>query len=184
MFDIGFWELLVIAVIGIVVVGPDRLPEVVRTIMVLVRKARRMFQDVKQDIENELDLDDLRRTMRETEIDEHIRKLNRSVMDAGLDVQNSGKSLLNSIDDDVEEIRKNLNDTVPSPSRPLEKDTELSSKTASGVGIVNDLALEKEKQRQKASRDAVIDPPEIDGEAFSDTGIEPQKTHTVDQDKA
>ena len=79
MFDIGFWELVFIAVIGIVVVGPKRLPEVVRTIAVLVRKARRMFSDVKADIERELDLNDMRRIVREADMEEHIRQLNASV---------------------------------------------------------------------------------------------------------
>lgn len=99
MFDIGFWELAFIAIIGIVVVGPKRLPEVVRSVAVVMRKARRMFSDVKADIERELDLDDMRRIVREADMEEHIRQLNQSVMDAGEDVRNSGKNLLRDIDE-------------------------------------------------------------------------------------
>lgn len=99
MFDIGFWELAFIAIIGIVVVGPKRLPEVVRTIAIVLRKARRMFSDVKADIERELDLDDMRRIVREADMEEHIRQLNQSVMDAESDVRTGGKALLRDIDD-------------------------------------------------------------------------------------
>lgn len=87
MFDIGFWELATIAIIGIVVVGPDRLPEVVRTIAVYVRKARRAFHNVKSDIERELDLDELRRQMDEVDMEDHIKKLNQSIMDIDRDVR-------------------------------------------------------------------------------------------------
>lgn len=103
MFDIGFWELATIAIIGIVVVGPERLPEVVRTIAAYVRKARRAFQDVKSDIERELDLDDLRRQMHELDMEDHIKKLNQSVMDADRDV----RTAVSRFDDD---IRHSLND--------------------------------------------------------------------------
>uniref|UniRef100_UPI00260B129F Sec-independent protein translocase protein TatB n=1 Tax=uncultured Cardiobacterium sp. TaxID=417619 RepID=UPI00260B129F len=61
MFDIGFSELVVLGVIGIVVIGPQRLPEVVRTAVITVRKIRRAFSDVRADIERELDLDDMRK---------------------------------------------------------------------------------------------------------------------------
>lgn len=99
MFDIGFWELAFIAVIGIVVVGPKRLPEVVRSIAIVLRKVRRMFSDVKADIERELDLDDMRRIVREADMEEHIRQLNQSVLDAESEVRDSGKALLRDIDD-------------------------------------------------------------------------------------
>lgn len=99
MFDIGFWELTFIAVIGIVIVGPHRLPEVVRTVTAMVRKMRRMFSDVKADIERELDLDDMRRIVREVDMEEHIREINKSVMDMDGEVRSSGKALLHDIDE-------------------------------------------------------------------------------------
>ena len=99
MFDIGFSELLFIAVIGIVVVGPKRLPEVVRTVAVIMRKLRRMFSDVKADIERELDLDDMRRIVREADMQAHLEEINRSVMAMDDEVRSNGKTLLRDIDD-------------------------------------------------------------------------------------
>lgn len=103
MFDIGFWELVTIGVIGIVVVGPDKLPEVVRSGVKTVRKVRRMFDDVKQDIERELDIDEMRRMVHEADMEEHIRKLNQSVMDATKKIEKNGKSLLDDIDREITE---------------------------------------------------------------------------------
>ena len=57
MFDIGFWELVVIAVVALLVVGPERLPQLVRDAGRWVRTARRLVADTRSQIERELDLD-------------------------------------------------------------------------------------------------------------------------------
>lgn len=66
MFDIGMGELGLIAVVGLLVLGPERLPRVARTAGVLLRKARQSWQSVRSDIERELAAEDLKRTLRET----------------------------------------------------------------------------------------------------------------------
>lgn len=106
MFDIGFWELALIAVIGIVIVGPERLPEVVRSVMLVVRKIQRMFSDVRGDIERELNLDEVRRSVEELDLQEHIRKLNQSVIDADKEVRSEGKKLLQEIDNEMKTVEK------------------------------------------------------------------------------
>lgn len=57
MFDIGFWELILIAVIALLVVGPERLPELIRETGRWVRAARRFVTDTRYQIERELELD-------------------------------------------------------------------------------------------------------------------------------
>ena len=54
MFDVGFWELTIIGVVALVIVGPERLPGLARTAGLWVGKARRMISDVKRDIDREL----------------------------------------------------------------------------------------------------------------------------------
>lgn len=61
MFDISFTELLVIGVIALVVIGPERLPKVARTLGHLVGRAQRYVSDVKTDIQREVELDELRK---------------------------------------------------------------------------------------------------------------------------
>lgn len=59
MFDIGFSELVVVALVGLIVLGPKRLPEVARTAGRWVARFRRLVADVKQDFDRELQHADL-----------------------------------------------------------------------------------------------------------------------------
>jgi len=64
MFDIGFGELLLIAVVALVVLGPERLPKAARLAGLWVRKARAQWNAVKAELENELADEELRRNLR------------------------------------------------------------------------------------------------------------------------
>src|SRR3546814_12340222 len=59
MFDVSFSELLLIGVIALIVIGPERLPGVARTIGHLVGRAQRYVNDVKSDIQREVDLGEI-----------------------------------------------------------------------------------------------------------------------------
>lgn len=63
MFDVGFWELAVIMVVALLVVGPERLPRLARTVGLWVGKGRRFVQTVKADIDRELAADELKKTL-------------------------------------------------------------------------------------------------------------------------
>jgi len=71
MFDIGFLELAVIAVVGLIVIGPERLPEVARTVGTWVGRFRRFVTSVKADIDRELRQEELRKALeRDAGLDE------------------------------------------------------------------------------------------------------------------
>jgi len=61
MFDIGFMEILMIGVVSLVVIGPERLPEVAAKVGKTVAKARRFVQGVRSDITRELEAGDLKK---------------------------------------------------------------------------------------------------------------------------
>ncbi len=61
MFDIGFSEILVIAVVALIVIGPERLPGVARTLGHLLGRMQRYVNDVKADIAREMEMEDLRK---------------------------------------------------------------------------------------------------------------------------
>ncbi|WP_455234838.1 Sec-independent protein translocase protein TatB [Thiogranum longum] len=63
MFDIGFWELTVIAIVALLVVGPEKLPRVARSAGLWVGKARRFVSSVKADIDRELAADELKKAL-------------------------------------------------------------------------------------------------------------------------
>jgi sec-independent protein translocase protein TatB len=61
MFDIGFSELLLIGVVALVVIGPEKLPRVARTLGHLAGRLQRYVTDVKADINREMEFEDLRK---------------------------------------------------------------------------------------------------------------------------
>ncbi len=63
MFDIGFWELAIIGIVGLIVIGPDKLPGVARTLGKWVGRTRRLVNQVKTDIDLELKQDELRKML-------------------------------------------------------------------------------------------------------------------------
>lgn len=66
MFDIGFSELVLIALVALVVLGPERLPRAARLAGLWVRRARAHWYAVKSELEQELAADELRRSLRDT----------------------------------------------------------------------------------------------------------------------
>nr|MBO2468770.1 twin-arginine translocase subunit TatB [Xanthomonadaceae bacterium] len=67
MFDIGFGELLLIAVVALVVLGPQRLPRAARFAGLWVRRARAQWYSVKAELERELEAEELKRSLQQTQ---------------------------------------------------------------------------------------------------------------------
>lgn len=63
MFDIGFWEIILISIIGLVVLGPQRLPIAIKTVVRWVNTAKRMANSVKSEISQELELHEMNENM-------------------------------------------------------------------------------------------------------------------------
>ncbi|BAZ92782.1 hypothetical protein TspCOW1_23620 [Thiohalobacter sp. COW1] len=63
MFDIGFWELGLLMIIALLVIGPERLPKVARTVGLLLGKARGVVRTVKADVQRELAAEELKQTL-------------------------------------------------------------------------------------------------------------------------
>ncbi len=67
MFDIGFWELILIAVVGLVVLGPERLPVAIRNVSRWIGAARRMAGSVRDELEQELKIQELQDNLKKAE---------------------------------------------------------------------------------------------------------------------
>lgn len=74
MFDVGFSELALIALVALVVLGPERLPRAARTVGAMLRRLRSSWTNLRYEIDREIAADELKRTLRDTE--ETIRKAN------------------------------------------------------------------------------------------------------------
>jgi len=105
MFDIGFSELLVIGVVALIVIGPEKLPRVARTVGHLAGRLQRYVSDVKADINREIELDEL-------------RKMRDSMQKAASEMETSVNSELSKTADD---LNKSLEAEKPKEEAPKEE---------------------------------------------------------------
>ena len=103
MFDVGFSEIVVIAVVALIVIGPERLPKVARTLGHLFGRMQRYVNDVKADISREMELDEL-------------RKLQATVQEAARDIEHSVKKEINATETELNSIANSAADAMkPAP---------------------------------------------------------------------
>ena len=95
MFDIGFSEILVIAVVALIVIGPERLPGVARTLGHLFGRMQRYVNDVKADIQREIELDEL-------------KKLRKDVEDSARSIEDAARSFEASVNKEVNAAQEEL----------------------------------------------------------------------------
>jgi sec-independent protein translocase protein TatB len=88
MFDIGFSELMVIGLVALIVIGPERLPRVARTIGHLAGRLQRYVADVKADINREVEL-------------EELRKMKDSVQQTATSIENSVQAELHKTESEL-----------------------------------------------------------------------------------
>ena len=88
MFDVGFSEILVIGLVALIVIGPERLPRVARTLGILAGRLQRYVADVKADINREVEL-------------EELRKMKDSVQQAAAGIENSVQSELSRTESEL-----------------------------------------------------------------------------------
>jgi sec-independent protein translocase protein TatB len=103
MFDIGFSELMVIAVVALIVIGPERLPKVARTLGHLFGRMQRYVNDVKADISREMELDEL-------------KKLQMSMQDAARSFEQSVTREVSATESELQKIAQEANPTAPPPA--------------------------------------------------------------------
>lgn len=97
MFDIGFGELLLIAVVALVVLGPERLPKAARFAGLWVRRARAQWYSVKAELERDLAAEELRRSFDDTR--EAMRGFEDSVRRTGSELERELGSVRDALDD-------------------------------------------------------------------------------------
>tara|TARA_R110001583_G_scaffold2256_7_gene16641 strand:+ start:1674 stop:2087 length:414 start_codon:yes stop_codon:yes gene_type:complete len=99
MFDIGFAELLVIGVLGLLVIGPERLPGTVRTVALWVGRLRRSFSDIRSEIEREVGADEIRRQLH-----------NESILASLKETKNSFNNEMNKAGSELNKIENSIAD--------------------------------------------------------------------------
>lgn len=105
MFDIGFSEILIIAVVALIVIGPERLPKVARTLGHLFGRLQRYVSQVKSDINREMELDEL-------------RQLQSSVQDAARSLEQSFQSEVRQAEEGLRSVEQGIADAAASDTSP------------------------------------------------------------------
>lgn len=128
MFDFGFFEILVIGVVGLLVLGPERLPRAARAVGLWVGKIKRTVSGMQREISAQLEAEDLRQTLKDQQkkLDDSLRKAKH----------------------DVESIAE-----ADKPATPTSTSTESEQRAASAASHLDD-ALETVREKAPASPDA------------------------------
>lgn len=95
MFDFSFSELIVVGAVALIVIGPERLPKVARTVGHLVGRLQRYVSDVKRDINREVELDEL-------------RQMRKEMNEAARSVETSAREHMASVRENLDEIGKEV----------------------------------------------------------------------------
>lgn len=122
MFDIGFWELTTIAVIALLVIGPDKLPGVARTAGKWVGRARRFVGDVKSDIDRELKQEELRKAIADDVGLDEIKEI-MNTDDFRIDAEETPAYQVKAIQDN--EAEEDFDSQLDDDDYAIEKDEEL-----------------------------------------------------------
>ena len=93
MFDVGFSELMVIGIVALMVIGPEKLPKVARTVGALLGRMQRYVNDVKADINREIELDE-------------FKKMHTSVQDAAKSIETSMTETMSGFQAQADELNK------------------------------------------------------------------------------
>lgn len=92
MFDIGFPELLMISVVALLVIGPEKLPETIRSISLWVGRLQRSFANIRQEIENEIGADEIRAQLHNEGIMKDLENAQKTIRDVQTDVNTKLRS--------------------------------------------------------------------------------------------
>lgn len=135
MFDIGFWELVLISVVGLVVLGPERLPHAIRSVSRFVGAAKTMANNVKDEISHELKVQELQDNLRKAEqmgmedlspeLKSSVEKLKQAARDVQRPYTKEKQAVVNNGETQVETIEtpdvnsSSANDTAAHESSSL-----------------------------------------------------------------
>lgn len=127
MFDIGFTEMMLIGIVALIVIGPERLPGVARTAGKYFGRLKRFMTSVKADVEQELRADELRQILADQQ--RELDTLKDSISDAGKEIEKeasaAGASLTQELDDSINAPDSSqvaaVTDDLPAQESPAEE---------------------------------------------------------------
>ncbi|WP_299594099.1 Sec-independent protein translocase protein TatB [uncultured Microbulbifer sp.] len=149
MFDIGFFELLLIGVVGLVVIGPERLPDAVRTTVRWWTQIKQTLGNAKDELEREVGADDIRRELHNERVLKELRE--------------SQEAMERTFSEAERKFEKDLK-SVEAQARALQDDTEKSAGSSSETALPEtpsepDIVADKRRQAADYLPEEERDPP-------------------------
>ena len=114
MFDIGFSEIVVIGLVALIVIGPERLPKVARTLGHMFGRLQRYVNEVKADINREIELDELRKL--QAQVQSAARDIEQSVTQAAREVETGVRSVETQLNEAAASATSDAPSGAPSPA--------------------------------------------------------------------
>ena len=150
MFDVGFTELMLIGIVALVVMGPERLPAVAKTAGLWIGKAQRFVRGVKTDLASELESGDLKKLIGDQR--EQINELKQMVSTATKDFESSTKDVVQGAKKSIaamESSTKNLDGVSDEPEPPVAGSSESGDAKPDGSSLQGQ-ADEKNNTRSRS----------------------------------
>lgn len=97
MFDLGFSELLIVAVVALIILGPERLPKAARFVGLWVRRARSQWDSVKSELERDLAAEELKRNLKSAQ--DALRDTEQQIRDSGSQAQREFDEIRSAVQD-------------------------------------------------------------------------------------
>lgn len=150
MFDIGFFEILVIAIVALVVIGPERMPETVRNVGLWIGRLKRSLRETRSEIERQIGADDIRRQLHNEDVMRSLEKTRQQFEGA---VEEGTRPILKTKpdqqaeklpDDAAEPKLSTTSATAPEPSR--------TDSPQSNIGEASAPAAEPDQDKSSSSK--------------------------------
>lgn len=136
MFGLSFGELFVIGMVALIVIGPERLPKVARTVGHLVGRAQRYVNDVKSDIQREVDIQEISKI--KNEMQSSLQDMKSSFEDTAKSLRNPVEQLEQELTSAGDQVRQTLSPEkkdAPEANEPVNDSHKPDNKNGSGTQV-------------------------------------------------
>ena len=172
MFDIGFMELMLISVVALIVIGPERLPAAIRTATLWIGRAKRSFTQVKSEIEREINADEIKRQLHNESILSNLKKVKDKadtfVADTKKQIDDVNNEVNATLKSEEEQLKESLSDT-PKPTDTASETPPPAKPRETPAASIDDPASLDDPDADNDSPSSETDTPEADAESSDET---------------
>ena len=156
MFDIGFMELMLISVVALIVIGPERLPAAIRTATLWIGRAKRSFTQVKSEIEREINADDIKRQLHNESILSNLKK-----------VKDKADTFVADTKKQIDDVSTNVNATLKNEEEQLKESLGAKPKLPDTADATPPTAKPRETPAAAIDDPATLDDPDAEKDSSS-----------------